>query len=324
MNIVFYHKNCTDGFGAAFAAFIKLRQDAVYIPVDYKPVQDMAPLEALEYVFKDKGIASEDYADLRVFIVDYAFPVDHYKVHRQLFKQIVILDHHKTAIESYLPYIKEERYDDSHITEEGEHGKIAYSAFRKDKNLIVFSSRKSGAMLSYIAFVSGKVPMLFELISDRDLWTFKYGDQARALHLYLESIKPWSFEQWRPLLEEQFLTEKIAIGMVLLQERNALLASYADQAVPITIPVGDVLYKGMAVQAPAHLASGVGEQIYNAGYDYAVIYNLTEYGYGCSLRSTGDFSVEAIAKHYGGGGHLNAAGCTISKDLFEKFLLCSE
>lgn len=324
-NIVFYHDKCTDGFGAAFAAYLKLGQEAIYIPVNYKPIQDMEPLEALEYAFKDTGITAQDYASLRIFVVDYSFPVDQYKVHRKLFKQIIIIDHHKSAIDSYLPFIKEELYDDKHILEDE---KIAYSIYTKDSSTIVFSSRKSGALLSYIRFIGGKIPLggeiplVFEMISDRDLWTFKYADQSRALHLYLESIKPWSFEQWRELLEDEVTRQRVAIGMTLLEERNALLASYAEKAIPIIIPIGEEFHRGTTVQAPAHLCSGIGELLYNAGHDYALIYSIIEQGYGCSLRSKGEYSVEAIAKHFGGGGHLNAAGCTIEKALFESFLSC--
>jgi oligoribonuclease NrnB/cAMP/cGMP phosphodiesterase (DHH superfamily) len=320
-NIVFYHDKCTDGFGAAFAAYLKLGQEAIYIPVNYKPIQDMEPLEALEYAFKDTGITAQDYASLRIFVVDYSFPVDQYKVHRKLFKQIVIIDHHKSAIDSYLPYIKQELFDDDHILEDGH---IAYSTYRKGNTMVLFSSVKSGALLSYICFGSSKIPLAFELISDRDIWTFKYGDQARALHLYLETLKPWTFEKWQSILSDEKTREMVSTGLTLLEERNKLLKSYADNAQPIDIEIGQTKLRGAAVSAPMQYASGVGELIYNAGHDYAVIYSLTDWGYSCSLRSKGDYDVCSIAEYFGGGGHLNAAGCTISKDLFEKFLLCSE
>jgi phosphoesterase RecJ-like protein len=37
----------------------------------------------------------------------------------------------------------------------------------------------------------------------------------------------------------------------------------------------------------------------------------------CSLRSRGDFDVAEVARHFGGGGHRNAAGCTIELPLEE-------
>lgn len=37
----------------------------------------------------------------------------------------------------------------------------------------------------------------------------------------------------------------------------------------------------------------------------------------CSLRSRGDFDVAAVARHFGGGGHRNAAGCTLDMPLEE-------
>lgn len=37
----------------------------------------------------------------------------------------------------------------------------------------------------------------------------------------------------------------------------------------------------------------------------------------CSLRSRGDYDVAEVARHFGGGGHRNAAGCTIEADLMD-------
>lgn len=37
----------------------------------------------------------------------------------------------------------------------------------------------------------------------------------------------------------------------------------------------------------------------------------------CSLRSRGSFDVAAVARHFGGGGHKNAAGCTLEMSLAE-------
>ena len=33
--LVIYHAHCTDGFGAAFAAWMKLGDDAEYVPMQY-------------------------------------------------------------------------------------------------------------------------------------------------------------------------------------------------------------------------------------------------------------------------------------------------
>jgi oligoribonuclease NrnB/cAMP/cGMP phosphodiesterase (DHH superfamily) len=75
---VLYHANCTDGSGAALAAYIALGDAATYIPVQYnKPVPDM-PLATV------------------IYMVDFSYPKE---ILLQLADsaQVVVIDHHKTA-----------------------------------------------------------------------------------------------------------------------------------------------------------------------------------------------------------------------------------
>lgn len=53
----------------------------------------------------------------------------------------------------------------------------------------------------------------------------------------------------------------------------------------------------------------------NAGYNVAVILKEREDGIHCSLRSKVEFDCSKIAEKFGGGGHKNAAGCLIEKDI---------
>ena len=51
----------------------------------------------------------------------------------------------------------------------------------------------------------------------------------------------------------------------------------------------------------------------------AIFYPIDEGTIGMSLRSIGEnVDVSKICKHYGGGGHINAASCKISTNEFEK------
>ena len=52
MKVVLFHKNCHDGLFSAFAFWKKFGgRDTVFIEVNYKPIQDMKPMEALDYIF---------------------------------------------------------------------------------------------------------------------------------------------------------------------------------------------------------------------------------------------------------------------------------
>lgn len=80
MTYVLYHADCDDGFGAAWAAWKRLGDDAVYLPVKYGDA------------FPDMEIGS------KVFIVDFSYPRDALESLAKLCK-VVVLDHHKTAQE---------------------------------------------------------------------------------------------------------------------------------------------------------------------------------------------------------------------------------
>jgi len=78
--LVIYHKNCSDGFGAAFAAWLRFRDSADYLPLAY---DDDVP----------------DVTGRSVYMVDVTFdrPVME-RVERQACL-LVVLDHHKTAVD---------------------------------------------------------------------------------------------------------------------------------------------------------------------------------------------------------------------------------
>ncbi|MCF8168502.1 MAG: phosphoesterase [Rhodoferax sp.] len=78
--VVFYHGQCCDGFAAAFAAWLSLRDQAEYVPCVY-------------------GDNPPDVTGKRVYILDFSFD---YGVMERLDRQateLVLLDHHKTAKE---------------------------------------------------------------------------------------------------------------------------------------------------------------------------------------------------------------------------------
>lgn len=82
MNYVLYHKNCYDGFGAAFAAFHAFTDlDTQYISVGYNE-----PFPELELCSN-------------VYIVDFSYPKDILLNLCELHEKVVVLDHHKTAQE---------------------------------------------------------------------------------------------------------------------------------------------------------------------------------------------------------------------------------
>lgn len=81
--LVIYHANCADGFAAAFAAWLKLGDDAEYVPMQY----------GKDDVFKIPPWTARD-----VYILDFSLPRDYMDKIFSEAKRVVWLDHHKTAL----------------------------------------------------------------------------------------------------------------------------------------------------------------------------------------------------------------------------------
>jgi oligoribonuclease NrnB/cAMP/cGMP phosphodiesterase (DHH superfamily) len=78
--IVFYHSPCTDGFGAAFAAWLVFGDAAQYVPCQY-----------------GDGNNVPDVIGKLVYILDYHFDLEVMVRIEQQAKELILLDHHATA-----------------------------------------------------------------------------------------------------------------------------------------------------------------------------------------------------------------------------------
>ena len=90
--LVIYHGGeCADGFGAAFAAWLKLGNEAEYLPMNYLKATD-GVAEFHERVKIDCSISERD-----VYILDFSLPK---VVMEWLFahaRRVVWLDHHASS-----------------------------------------------------------------------------------------------------------------------------------------------------------------------------------------------------------------------------------
>lgn len=76
--LVIYHAHCTDGFGAAYAAWKKFRDTADYLPMAF-------------------GDPLPDVAGKDLYILDFSFSKDVYEHLLTAANKVVLLDHHKPA-----------------------------------------------------------------------------------------------------------------------------------------------------------------------------------------------------------------------------------
>jgi uncharacterized protein len=309
--LVIYHDHCTDGFGAAFAAWLKLGDAAEYRACSYG-AETFDPGEA---TCRD------------VYILDFSFPRAVMGLYFQFAKRVVWLDHHKTAFEMWG---KDVGLYESIMDEDT----IGGAMWCDSRHHIVLDNNKSGALLAWEYFHPGiEAPMLIKHIDDRDRWQFKM-DGSKELHAALQSYKPWSFEQWHQRFTaggEKFLVDEevfalVDEGTIILRAQDQHVASMAKQArkckmlhtkeqAPAWYATHehweaefDVDARGLACNTQMHI-SEVGHELANQSGTYGLVWYVgADARVRCSLRSNGDYDVSEIAKAFGGGGHKNAAG----------------
>lgn len=313
--LVIYHDHCADGFGAAFAAWLKLGDGADYLPADYKT-----------------EINAPDWIDLvdgrEVYILDFSFPLPVMELTLAYAERLVWLDHHKSAFEMWCGDYQRGM-------------KVTQDMYIKDltavKCDIILDDNKSGALLAWEYFAAPdqhgdiQVPVLFRHIDDYDRWQFKSG-RTKAFNKALWSMTPWSFKRWHELM---VLSETVDGYRQLIAEGDAIQRAHEQKvkdvvdhcARPVRVIPG-LMYSsdsyrapwvwgeddivgatGLIANCPPDLASDVGHELAKLSGTFGATWHQ---GQGdqikVSIRSNGDYDVSAIAKVFGGGGHMNASG----------------
>ena len=306
--LVIYHDNCTDGFGAAFAAWLKLGDEAEYQPCQYNTPEQLHWDKFVEHFGRVEG--------REVYILDFSFKRP---IMDLLFEQagrVIWLDHHKTAFEMWRG-----KY---------ERGMFWPENSKDDRKVICLDDNRSGAILAWEYFHHDQnVPPLFRHIDDYDRWQFKIWG-TKEINKYLWSLAPWSFEQWNTFLEDVCGFEgrgiMINIGAAILRAHEQNVQSVVKGSArecwikapePIDLP-GSFLdevtqgWQGLAANCPPHLTSDVGHELATQSGTFGLLWFIDKGNIcRCSLRSNGDYDVSAIAKAFKGGGHRNAAGFTV-------------
>src|SRR5579863_7239809 len=271
MDYVLYHGDCPDGFGSALAAWKRLGDDARYIPAHYG---HQAP--AME-------------PGSRVFILDFSFGRATLEKMAEDAKQVVVVDHHKTA-------------------EVDLHGLPPVPAFGKSgpKLSARFDMGKSGAVLSWDYFNSEPAPELLLYVQDRDLWHWRLP-KSREVSAGL-GIVPLVFAEWNVYLSD--VAELSRAGTPILAYQHELIKALVARMRRVSIA-------GRMVPAvnTGLLASEICDQLLSNHPEdtIAACYFDSPNGRVFSLRSRpgSDVDVSEIARLYGGGGHMHAAGFTI-------------
>lgn len=273
--VVLYHANCYDGFGAAYCAWLRLRENADYLSVGYgSEVPDLSQYD-------------------NVFIVDFSYPRDQMlamcETHR-----VVVLDHHKTAQANF------EGLTHPNLTAifdmEKSGAMLSWEYFHRD---IETCSPNSGQ--PYPA------PRLIQHIQDRDLWTYRIPG-SREVHAALVSY-PFDFELWDKFKVEDLITE----GKALIRMYSSLVDNICKK--PFSVKIGEHTVPAVNTSiAWSEVGEKLGEMFPDAPFvaSFTEFEDQTMWSLRTS-KNHRDFDVSAIARLFGGGGHAAAAGFNVNR-----------
>lgn len=276
--LIIYHGNCADGFSAAWCFWRKYGNSADYVAGVY---QQSPP----------------DVKGRDVYLVDFSYKAPVVNCMLQQAISVTLIDHHKTAIEELRP-IKEYMVMTNN---EGAGDNFGWFC----------DLERSGATLAWdYLFPDEPRPLLLGHIEDRDLWRFKLPG-TREIQANVFSFE-YTFENWDRLMSagQAELLTMTAAGAAIERKHHKDIAELV-KVCKRRMRIGDV--EVWVASLPYTLTSDAGH-LMAEGEPFAACYWDTADGRVFSLRSQDNGAdVSEIAKRYGGGGHVHAAGFKVPR-----------
>lgn len=299
---ILYHQvkpgvDCPDGIAAAFIAYRTA------------PFPFWTDLIGCVYGEEPPCLGGYD----QIIVVDFSFERSILERWAET-KSVVLLDHHKTALEML--------------------GDVSTFSGRFYSEI---DTAECGATLAWKYFNPPKeVPAVFEYVRDRDLWNFelphseeiheavahlryRLKDLAASANIDAQGLIFGLYEQLIQCDRQQLIDKLAPLGAKLLAPKREKIAAAANRYTFKSLPAPQSYFDEIPVVecvpdgSEDRLVSDICAKLYRdltPGVDFVAC--ITSDGK-WSLRSNkngSNFDVAAIAKHYNGGGHHNAAGFT--------------
>lgn len=291
IDVVIYHKGCADGEASALCVYaINKEKDIKYIPMYHVK-------ELPEDLIKDL-------TGKNVLIVDFSFPKDIMLKLKEICKDVLLIDHHKTA------------YDDL-----------------KDLDFCKFDLTHSAAYLVYKYCNENvdddHVPLYIKYVEDRDLWAWKYRERSEPMYQGILHMKDTGQKNFKHLLKylesDDEVNKVIEVGIKVMDENKKYIENVVKN-------VKKTMFEGKIIMlqplTKPHMISEISEHLYtNNNVDYTVCWfghkdnkylgrislqPFVNHKYVLSFRTNNnDVNVSEVAKKFGGGGHPKASGATI-------------
>lgn len=297
-----YHGNCADGFTAAWVVnrFFNGEVD-LHAGVYQTPPPDTT----------GRYVILVDFSYKRPVLLELA----------KRSEGVLVLDHHKSAAEDLAG-------NDSDFTDfRAYEGLKSWQRFLENcgqdrmENIPVgriytyFDMERSGAGLAWdFFFPDTPRPALINHVEDRDLWRFAIpGTREVQANIFSH---PYDLNVWDALMladPSKLIDEGRAIERKHFKDVNELIGVVTRRMVigGHNVPIANLPY--IHVSDAAHALAAKGEPFAGCYWD-------TPKGRVFGLRSTdAGVDVSEVAKQYGGGGHRNAAGFTVSYETARGF-----
>lgn len=318
---IFYHADCLDGFGAAYAAWRRWGDEALYRPMHH-----------------GQEWRAEDVAGRQVFIFDFSFSRPQLEAMAALAASVFQLDHHGTARDMWQAEL-------GPVTPGLQHYRHPELPLE-----VAFDLDKSGARLAWeYLHPQQPVPLALQHVEDQDLWRFRLEHTrsfCRALRL-----QPFDFSSWDELVRQcdsehsPLYRQRCAEGAAIDHFMALEVARLADS--PLVMPVqlpGEAIdslqarrhglsleetehghrrsIPGLAINANSLFTSELGQLLARKSGSFGLIWQLGGDGrVKASLRAENRVNVAMLAEQYGGGGHPNAAAFRMELERFRKEIL---
>ncbi|KAJ8625619.1 hypothetical protein MRB53_034149 [Persea americana] len=329
---VLYHYPCPDGAFAALAAHLYF--SATSLPAIFFPNTVYDPIRAGNLPLEDVD---------EVYLLDFAGPSGFVGEISSKVRSVVVLDHHKTALEMLCGDASIGKNVTSIIDMERSGATIAFDYFKEkifgkgmDLDNHYMGSRGNdvgfGCQLVRESEFA-RVHRLFKYIEDGDLWRWAVPD-SKAFSSGLKDLNIEYSVNLNPTLFEQLMTLDpelvISKGRATLSHKQKLIDDVLEQSYEISLGGGSFGYC-LAVDADSilELRSEIGDQLANKSCNSklrgigAVVYRVPELKNDeflkISLRSVENEDTTPISQKYGGGGHRNASSFMLSSADFDRW-----
>ncbi|CAI9780431.1 unnamed protein product [Fraxinus pennsylvanica] len=321
---VLYHYPCPDGAFAALAANLYFSHCSTTIATAatalFFPNTVYSPLRVEDLPLNEINL---------VYLLDFVGPPSFIQELSSKVDQIVVLDHHKTALEMLGSETSVSGNVIKVIDMKRSGATIAYDYFKEKLLHGHINCGKDGNQEGLQEF--DRVRRLFEYIEDGDLWRWRLPS-SKAFSSGLKDLNLEFNARLNPSLFQQLLSldldSLIRRGLESLSHKQRLIDEALEQSYEIALG-GGAFGRCLAVDADSisELRSELGNQLANKSRKSnlrgigAVVYRVLELENDellkISLRSIDSEDTTPISQEYGGGGHRNASSFMLKSEEFQ-------